>query len=148
MLFRPISGCRFALIIGAAMLAGCSGTPTAAGAFAPAQTLVRRPCITGECGSTALRVLPKHSTVQLNQQITLHDKFRFCFAPNECGSWHPVSATWSSSGGSLQVINGGTEAKFTASSTGLYKVGASYVWDSRTYNGKATVTVRSPLDAK
>ncbi|MGA8574443.1 MAG: hypothetical protein WB609_01990 [Candidatus Cybelea sp.] len=136
------------LIIAAAMLDGCSGTPATQGAFMATQTLVRPPCITGECGRTALRVLPKRSTIQLNQQITLHDKFRYCLAPNECGSWHPVVANWSSSGGSLQVISGGMEADFSASSPGAYKIVAGFVWQGIRYKGKAWVMVSSPSEMR
>ena len=82
----------------------------------------------------------------MNQQVTLRDEFVVCdyrFHPR-CHGRNEVDATWSSTGGSLQVIDGGKEAPFSASSPGVYTVIAKYSYLGWRLEGQATVTVTSP----
>jgi hypothetical protein len=122
-----------------AMLGGCTGPTATQASLAPAQTLVQPQHCFFYCDHSALSVLPKKSTAQLNQQITLHDLLEICFK-NSCYNSR-VNAAWSSSGGSLQVIDGGEKAIFSASSPGPYSVSAVY----EGFYATATVAVTSPL---
>jgi hypothetical protein len=126
-------------ICASAILVGCGGTPGGQTAFSPAQTLVQpqnhRCGFYGIC--VYLRVSPSHPTIHVNQQRELHT-VSWCNR-GECHK-EEVDAQWSSSGGSLQVIDGGKEAIFSASSPGVYKVVAK----AGSLTGRAKVTVTSP----
>ena len=119
-----------AICVASAILVGCGGSqPLLEGSSA--QTAVPM----GQCDR--FRVQPSNSTIGINEQLTLgaYKYLRFF----RCGRV-PVPATWSSNGGSLQVIDSGQEALFSASSPGVYTVHAK--WDN--HGAKATVTVSSP----
>jgi hypothetical protein len=111
-------------------------------ALAQAQTLVQPqsrlggPMVCTQCCGLGLHVDPKNSTIPVNQQATLYDKFKVDEGGLGCHSYK-VDATWRSSGGSLQVLDGGTGVIFTASSPGVYTIVATYGRQT----GKAHVTV-------
>jgi hypothetical protein len=129
---------RYALgICASAILVGCGGTPGGQTAFSRAQTVAQPqnhwcspfgPCFT-------MRVRPPHPTIRVNQQQTLE---AWIWGPSN-GKYQP-DATWKSSGGSLQVIDGGKDAIFSASSPGQYRVVARV----GALHGRAIVTVTSP----
>jgi hypothetical protein len=137
---------RYALGICAAVavLSGCGGSQSPSMLLAPAQALAQpqgnsvTPMYIRPSGcDVGLRVHPKYSTIRVNQKITIRDMFvRDIFG--NCAHYR-VGASWSSNGGSLRVIHGGTAATFSASSPGVYTVTATY------YNiVNATVNVTSP----
>ena len=127
----------------AGMLVGCSspGTPAP---FQPAQTFVRPQfCFFGSC---SFHVLPRRSTIELDQQITLHDDYRICSIAGCTNGM--VNAAWHSRGGSLHVIDEGKKAVFSASSPGTYTVFAKYDDYGQVYRARAQVTVTSALEKK
>ena len=137
------------LAAAAAVLVGCAGPAARQPAFTPAQALFQpqshllTPAICGTCCPHELDILPETATIKAGQQITLVDEYDFERFFHRCGQ-KGVDAVWTTSGGSLQVINGGTEAVFSASSAGVYYVAAQY----RKRTGKATMTVTLPLERK
>ena len=126
----------------AGMLVGCAGTAAMPAVTAHASI---RPqfCFFGSC---SFHVLPRRTTIQLDQQITLHDDYRNCSIAG-CTN-EMVNAAWSSSGGSLHVIDEGKRAIFSASSPGTYTVLARYYDYGQVYRAKAQVTVASALERK
>lgn len=119
-----------ASLASAGVLAGCSGTTPTQSSLAYPQTLMQprtgltTPDICGTCCPRKLfHILPRRSTIQVNQQVTLYSCLYF-----QLGGCHRMEAgaAWKSRGGSLQVIDGGGEAIFSASSPGTYIIRAKY----------------------
>jgi len=132
-----------AVPIAVAMLVGCS-SPGAPAAFPPAQAFIKPQfCFLGSC---SFHVLPRRSTIELDQQITLHDDYRICSIAGCTNGM--VNAAWHSRGGSLHVIDEGKKAVFSASSPGTYTVFAKYDDYGQVYRARAQVTVTSALEKK
>ncbi|MGA8100416.1 MAG: hypothetical protein WB810_17310 [Candidatus Cybelea sp.] len=131
---------RYALGVCAvvALLSGCGGSQSPSMLLAPQiaapQSAAAGPLIV----CNWFHVNPRHPTILLGEPVTLRAYLKFrIYGP--CGR-HLVVAAWNSSGGSLQVIDGGEKAIFSASSLGVYTVVAKY----NGFHSRALVTVTSP----
>ncbi len=122
-----------------ALLSGCGGSQAPSMSLAP-QIAAPQSAAAGSALHVGplfffrFRIKPHNPTIQVNQQRELRASL------TDGIGWCKVDATWSTSGGSLQVIDGGKEAIFSASLPGKYTVGAKY----NSFSDTDKVRVTSP----
>ena len=132
---------RYALGICAAVavLSGCGGSQPPSMSLAPQIAAPQSAAVGSSRCLSRLFVDPRSSYRRVGRSVNLHAILRTHAIGRGC--WRGgVQAAWSASGGSLQVINGGWEAIFSASLPGTYTVFATYGG----LTGSAEVTVTSP----
>jgi hypothetical protein len=86
-----------------------------------------------------LALYPKHASVRVNQQITIHDEWTFQY-DSRCRTLDR-SVNWSSNGGTLKPIKGGLKAIFSSSKTGSYIVKAEFQIYRKHVHARLQVTV-------
>lgn len=135
---------RSSLVAGFALLVACQS-----GATVPVQNPSLRQSSLGSstkipCGGYTFKVLPASATIKRRHKQELRS---FIIYYHGGGKWGclpegiPVNAAWQTSGGHLSSTYG-QHVRFWSGRTGDYTIDATTVYQSKTWEASATVTVQ------